>query len=103
MGEKMGLCLYIYIYIYIYVTGFPYETVMKNRLKPVMFYFSFTEELKPKYRSILKINNARSSDAGLYVCKASLDGHIVQTEARVTIQKQSRQVKSKKYILLGIF
>ena len=66
-----------------------------------MFYFSFTEELKPKYRSILKINNARSSDAGLYVCKASFEGHIVQTEARVTIQKQSRQVKSKKIHFIG--
>ena len=63
------------------------------------YVFSFPEEKKPKFRSILKIRETKTADSGLYVCRADVDADggrfSVKTEARVSVQKVTRQFKSE--------
>jgi hypothetical protein len=59
--------------------------------------FSISGEKRSKFRSILKVVGAKTSDSGHYVCRASVDAgrQHVETDARVAVQKVTRQVTSE--------
>ena len=98
--QKYGKALFPVVVVeaqdFWYMTA-SYSTTLN---KTVLTYVSsFPEEKKPKFRSILKIRETKTADSGLYVCRADVDADggrfSVKTEARVSVQKVTRQFKSE--------